>query len=100
VEGLDGAIADLVNNGIALAFGRLEASCGSRLALAAGLLAGDAIADIAARLHKTEQTLYKTAHAADLYALSGFLKAVEAILDERLGRPSVESATTHPGGLR
>jgi len=92
VEGLDGAIADLVNNGIALAFGRL--------ALAAGLLAGDAIADIAARLHKTEQTLYKTAHAADLYALSGFLKAVEAILDERLGRPSVESATTHPGGLR
>jgi hypothetical protein len=93
-------VAASVKNGIALAFGRLEGSRGSRPALAARLLAGDSIADIAARLGRTEQTLYKTAHAADLYALSGFLNGVEAILDECLGQPSVESATTDAGVLR
>lgn len=43
------------------------------------------IADIAARLERTEQTLYKTARTADLYALVGFLHAVETLLDEQIG---------------
>jgi hypothetical protein len=88
VEGLDGVTAELVNQGLALAFGRLAGSRGSRLALAAGLVAGEPVADIAARLGRTEQTLYKTARSADLYALAGFLHAVETLLDERLGAAS------------
>ncbi|WP_058554943.1 SatD family protein [Thiohalocapsa sp. ML1] len=85
VEGLDGVAVELVNQGLALAFGRLAGSRGSRLALAAGLVGAEPIADIATRLDRTEQTLYKTARSADLYALAGFLHAVEALLDERLG---------------
>jgi hypothetical protein len=97
VEGLDGVVARLVNDGIALAFGRLEGTRGSRLPLAAGLLGGESIPDIAARLGKSEQTLYKTARAADLYALAGFLDAVEDLLDERLGPPTGAHPTAAAG---
>ncbi|WP_295885302.1 SatD family protein [uncultured Thiohalocapsa sp.] len=92
VEGLSGVHAALVNEGLALAFGRLAGARGSRLPLTVGLLADRPIADIAARLDRTEQTLYKTARAADLYALVGFLRAVEALLDEQLGAASAGGA--------
>jgi hypothetical protein len=85
VDGLDEINAALVNQGLTLAFGRLAGARGSRMALAAGLLGGERIADIATRLGRSEQTLYKTARNADLYALAGFLNAVEALLDARLG---------------
>jgi len=85
VAGLAGVTAELVNHGLALAFGRLAGARGSRLPLTVGLLAAESIADIALRLERTEQTLYKTARTADLYALVGFLQAVEALLDEQLG---------------
>jgi hypothetical protein len=85
VDGLAGVTAELVNHGLTLAFGRLAGTRGSRLPLAAGLLDDEPIADIAARLERTEQTLYKTVRTADLHALVGFLHAVEALLDERLG---------------
>jgi hypothetical protein len=84
VEGLDGVTADLVNQGLFLAFGRLDDKRGSRLPLTVGLLADEPVADIAERLQRTEQTLYKTARTADLYAVVGFLRSVEALLDERL----------------
>jgi len=85
VEGLAGVHDELVNQGLALAYGRLDGSRGSRLPLTAGLLSGAPMAEIAARLDRSEQTLYKTARTADLHALVGFLRAVEALLDERLG---------------
>lgn len=89
VEGLDGVAADLVNQGLALAFGRLDDRRGSRLPLTAGLLADEPVADIAERLQRTEQTLYKTARTADLHAVVGFLRSVEALLDEQLAaRPA------------
>jgi hypothetical protein len=84
VEGLEGVAAELVNQGLALAFGALDDGRGSRVPLTAGLLAGEPMATIARRLERTEQTLYKTARTADLYAVVGFLQSVEALLDEQL----------------
>lgn len=92
VEGLAGTEAALVNHGLALAFGRLAGGRGSRLPLAAGLLAAEPIAEIADRLGRTEQTLYKTARTADLYALAGFLQAVEALLDAQLSAGAATAA--------
>jgi hypothetical protein len=91
VDGLDGVLAELVNQGIALAFGRLEGARGSRLPLTAGLLAEEPIAAIAARIGRTEQTLYKSAHAADLYAVAGLLRAVETLLDQQLGAAAADA---------
>jgi hypothetical protein len=85
VDGLAPQQARLVNNGLTLAFGRLDGARGSRLALAAGLLAGEPVAEIARRVGKSEQTLYKTARTADLHATVGFLRAVEDELDLVLG---------------
>ena len=85
VDGLAPQQARLVNKGLALAFGRLDGARGSRLALAAGLLAGEPVAEIARRVGKSEQTLYKTARTADLHATVGFLRAVEDELDLVLG---------------
>jgi hypothetical protein len=93
VAGLKGVDAELVNHGLALAFGRLSGARGSRLPLAAGLLADEPIAAIATRLGRTEQTLYKTARTADLYALVGFLRAVEVLLDERLPAPAADTGS-------
>lgn len=84
VEGLDPVDDALVNNGLALAFGRLGGTGGSRLPLTAGLLAGMPMAEISRCLGKSEQTLYKTARTADLNALTEFLTATETLLDRRL----------------
>jgi len=84
IDGLAPQQARLVNNGLTLAFGRLDGARGSRLPLAAGLLAGEPVAEIARRLGKSEQTLYKTARTADLHATVGFLRAVEDDLDLRM----------------
>ena len=88
VDGLPPQQASLINNGLTLAFGRLDGARGSRLPLAAGLLAGEPIAEIARRLGKSEQTLYKTVRTADLHAIVGFLSAVEEQLDQSLGHRS------------
>ena len=58
VDGLTPQQGRLINNGLTLAFGRLDGARGSRLPLAAGLLAGEPVAEIARRLGKSEQTLY------------------------------------------
>ncbi len=92
MDGLDEPLSKLVNNALALAFAQLDATRGSRLPLAAGLLAGDAISKIATRLGKSEQTLYKTARSADLYAVTGLLQTLEVIVDQALGAPSPSPA--------
>ncbi len=97
VEGLEGVADELVNQGLALAFGRIDNGRGSRLPLTAGLLADEPIGEIARRLSRTEQTLYKTAHTADLYTVVGFLRSVEALLDERLAPRPVDAAESGSG---
>ncbi|MGB5734868.1 MAG: SatD family protein [Thiohalocapsa sp.] len=58
VDGLTPQQGRLINNGLTLAFGRLDGARGSRLPLAAGLLAGEPVAEIARRLGKSEHTHY------------------------------------------
>lgn len=74
----------LINHGLALAFGRFDSPQSSRLPLVAGLRAGESVAVIAERLGKAPQTLYKTIRTANLHDVTGFLIAVETLLDQVL----------------
>jgi len=51
---------------------------------AALLRAGESVAVIAERLGKAPQTLYKTIRTANLHDVTGFLIAVETLLDQVL----------------
>jgi hypothetical protein len=88
VEGLPQPLDGLVNNGLALAFGRLGGARGNRWPLAAALLEGLSVPQIAPRLGKSEQALYKTMRALDLQALVNFLRSVETVLGGQLHPPA------------